>query len=282
MSRSKRACIAKEMVEIVDRGWYDVEGVGRINIRPQVEACLDATILLRPQDIAQVATNDAPANRATRFEVCNETTLTAARRLVVEQANNNVLALNFASAKRPGGGFLGGSRAQEESLARSSALHASLLMQPEYYETNRACGTAMYTDYMILSPDVPVFRTDDGELLSEPYVVGMLTAPAVNAGAVKDNEPANVNKVLPTMARRIEQVLAAAVRHGYEHLVLGAWGCGVFRNDPEEIAELFAKPLQQDGAYAGVFRSVTFAVLDSSSDASTIGPFAGRFDRGRR
>lgn len=283
MNRTNRASIAAETIAIVDRGWYTVDGDRRINIRPQIDACLNGTVLYRPRDFEPhepLAAADARAGHATRFEVRNETTLSAARRLVVDQATRDVFVLNFASAKNPGGGFLGGSQAQEESLARSSALYASLLSQPEYYESNRACRTAVYTDHMILSPNVPVFRDDRGELLSEPYSVAMLTAPAVNAGAVRKNEPANVGKILPTMASRIAKVLAIAVRHQFEHLVLGAWGCGVFRNDPAEIAELFAGALQQGGAYARVFRSVTFAVRDGTSDESIIQPFSRRFGGG--
>lgn len=225
MSHSKRASLAKETVEIVNRGWYWVDGAGRVDIKSQVDACLAGTCLYRPEDFESLGKGRTSTNRATRFDVRNETTLTAARRLVVEQRANRTLVLNFASAKNPGGGFLGGSQAQEESLARSSALYASLQTQPDYYEENRACRTALYTDHMILSPKVPVFRNDDGDLLSEPYVVGMLTAPAVNAGAVKDNEAANVARVLPTMASRIEKLLAVAAGRGYDQLVLGAWGC---------------------------------------------------------
>ncbi len=277
MSRSNRASIAKETVEIVDRGWYEVDGFGRIDIRTQVEACLGATVLIRPDDHEKRSSWAPSLPELTRFEVRNETTLAAARRLVVERGLRRVLVLNFASAKNPGGGFLGGSQAQEESLARTSALYASLQTQSEYYETNRACRTALYTDHMILSPGVPVFRHDEGQLLSEPYVVGMLTAPAVNAGAVKDNEPANVEKILPTMASRIDKVLAVASKHGYEHLVLGAWGCGVFRNDPNAIAELFSQSLLDEGTYSMAFVSVTFAVLDGTSLQSIIQPFLQRF-----
>lgn len=279
MSRSKRASIAKETIKITERGWYEVDGFERVEIRDQIDACLAGTKLIRPAD------HDIPngwdeAKQTTAMEVRNETTLTAAKRLVVEQRLSSVLALNFASAKNPGGGFLGGSQAQEESLARSSALYASLQTQLEYYEANRGCRTALYTDHMILSPGVPVFREDSGTLLSEPYVVGMLTAPAVNAGAVNDNEPANVEKILPAMASRIDKVLALALRHGYQHLVLGAWGCGVFRNDPEAVAGLFAQALLGDGDYANAFRSVSFAVLDSTGEESIVGPFQHRFSGG--
>ncbi len=144
MSRSNRANIAKETIELVDRGWYELNGVGRVNIEPQVATCLSATRLLQPQDFNQLRIYRPVAERSTIFEVRNETSLVAARRHVVEQAKPGVLVLNFASARNPGGGFLGGSQAQEESLARSSALYASLLTQPAYYEANRACRTALH------------------------------------------------------------------------------------------------------------------------------------------
>jgi uncharacterized protein (TIGR02452 family) len=277
MSRSNRAGIANETIQIIDRGWYDVHGVGRVEVHALVKACVDATLLIRPGDFEGPIAWDVPSCHLTEFDVRNETTLTAARRLVVDRGLKRVLVLNFASAKNPGGGFLGGSQAQEESLARSSALYASLLTQPDYYTTNRACRTALYTDHMILSPEVPVLREDGGQLLPQPYVVGMLTAPAVNAGAVNDNEPANVEKVLPTMASRITKVLAVALRHGYVHLVLGAWGCGVFRNDPEAIAELFAQALRHEGRFARAFGSVNFAVLDGTPQESIFQAFQRRF-----
>ena len=278
MNRSLRAGVAKETIEIVQRGWYEVDGLDRVEIRKQVDDCLAATVLIGPDDDDRLSDWDAPRHGPTAFDVRNETTLTAGRRLVVDCGLSNVLSLNFASAKNPGGGFLGGSQAQEESLARSSALYASLLTQPAYYETNRRCRTALYTDHMILSPDVPVFRDDDEKLLTEPYVVGMLTAPAVNAGAVNDNEPANVVKILPTMANRIDKVLAVALRHGYRHLILGAWGCGVFRNDPEAIAELFGEALFGEGPYANAFRSVTLSVFDRTKNESIFRPFQRRFE----
>jgi uncharacterized protein (TIGR02452 family) len=206
-----------------------------------------------------------------------ESTLSAARRLVVDHGKTGVLCLNFASAKNPGGGFLGGSQAQEESLARSSALYASLCTQNGYYEANRACGTALYTDHMILSRDVPIFRDEAGQLLAEPYLLTILTAPAVNAGAITKNKPQNEELILPTMASRIAKVLAVAAHAGYSHLILGAWGCGVFRNDANDVAELFASVLLGEGPFAHCFQSVTFAVLDTTPDEQFVGPFQCRF-----
>ena len=57
--------------------------------------------------------------------------------------------------------------------------------------------------------------------------------------------------------------------------MLGAWGCGVFQNDPEQIAELFQIALE--GPFRGAFSHVAFAVLDRSDDKRFIGPFERAF-----
>jgi len=241
MSRSSRAKIGQETVQIVKQGSYTAPDSRQVDLREQISRCLTNTALWSPEDLENLVQNNlASANHETKFYVRNETVLTTARQLVVDQNLPRTLCLNFASAKNPGGGFLGGSQAQAERLARSSALYDSLLTQQEYYDIHRQCGTCFYTDYMIYSPDVPVFREDDGTLLTEPYSLSILTSPAVNAGAARKNEPTKAGQILPAMVTRINKVLALAQHLGYEHLILGAWGCGVFKNEPADIANLFA------------------------------------------
>jgi uncharacterized protein (TIGR02452 family) len=172
-----------------------------------------------------------------------------------------VFALNFASARNPGGGFLNGARAQEESLARSSALYASLQHAPQYYETNRRHGDCYYTDCAIYSPAVPVFREDSGTLLDEPYAVSFLTYPAANAGALRQHGEFDEAKVEDTMRRRTADVLAFAAAEGHRTLVLGAWGCGAFGNDVDLVARLFADALA--APVRRCFDRVTFAVYDT-------------------
>ena len=145
----------------------------------------------------------------------------------------------------------------------------------EYYEANRRHPSGLYTDHMIYSPRVPVFRDDGDHLIDEPWCVSMITAPAVNAGAVRSNEPENRSRIPEVMARRIEYVLALAAHHGHDALVLGAWGCGVFANEPREVARQFAAQLIGEGRYAEAFSEVVFAVLDRGGDI--VGPFVEEF-----
>lgn len=276
MSRTKRASLAKETVKIVEDGGYELADTCKIDLRRHITDSMARTELVRPDEFGALSVARSIEER-TVFDVRNETSLSAAKRLVVEMGLNEVLCLNFASAKNPGGGFLGGSQAQEESLARSSALVKTLESKWEYYEVHRACGTSIYTDHMILSPNVPVFRADDGSLLDEPYLLSIVTSPAVNAGAVVNNEPERKAEIEPVMVTRINKLLKLAAARGYQHLILGAWGCGVFRNEPAVIARLFAQALTGGGAFEDKFESVTFAVLDGTQDETIIGPFRAQF-----
>lgn len=170
--------------------------------------------------------------------VTNQTSLAAARDLIGE-GYRDVLCLNFASANNPGGGLLGGSQAQEESLARSTGLYNCLLRAPAYYVINQKTSRGIYTDHMIYSPDVPVIKDDSGVNLDRLTTCTFLTAPTLNKGAVRQNAPELLGEVEKVMKRRIRKVLAISLREGHSTLVLGAWGCGVFRNDPAAVAGYF-------------------------------------------
>jgi len=140
MKRSERMSLAKQTVAIVEQGSYQSSSGRLIDISQSVQSCLTGTRLFAPEELERLRNEilGRPAEgKSTLFEVVNETTLAGAARLL-RTGSGPVAALNFASAKNPGGGFLNGSHAQEESLARSSALHASLLRVFEFYERHRA------------------------------------------------------------------------------------------------------------------------------------------------
>ncbi len=280
MSRERKRAQARQTLEILERGSYRAPSGREVDLSATLRASVDGTILHRPKELAALldllppVADDAPR---TRVEVTTETTLEAARRLGEGDGTADPLALNFASAKNPGGGFLNGAHVQEEGLARASGLYATLRAAPEYYDVHRELRDPLYTDHVIYSPAVPVFRTDSGALLDKPYSVAFLTSPAPNRGATRDDD--RLARLPDVLRRRALKVLAAAVAHGHRRIVLGAWGCGVFRNDPSEVAEAFADALRPDGGpFAGRFETVVLAIYDTSPGAPRLAPFERAFE----
>ena len=281
LKRDGCARLAVETLEIISlRGYEAGAGMPRVELGDAIDRSVHATRFVPSNSWrgirrrADDAVAQAEASHEPLVEVTDETTLEACRRLTSDSAVGDVFALNFASAKNPGGGFLSGARAQEESLARSSALYPSLQTAQAYYVANRSHRDSYYTDCAIFSPAVPVFREDDGTLLAEPYAVSFLTYPAVNAGALRKSGDFDEAKVEDTMRRRIADVLAFAAAEGYRTLVLGAWGCGAFGNDVNVIARLFAEALA--APVRRCFDRVTFAVYDTRPGQPFIAAFRER------
>lgn len=265
--------IAKETVAIMERGYYVTRSGRTVEIADVLARCLAGTRDLSPEETQRIPETLPPVSNgeAAVLELANETTLVGIARLAAANSGS-VAALNFASAKNPGGGFLNGSEAQEESLARGSCLFASLSKAWTFYDRHRNSASLLYSDAMIYSPECPIIRDDEGELLDEPRFATFITSPAPNAGAMKNNRPAEISQVAATLATRGELVLALAAASGHRNLVLGAWGCGVFRNDPKTVAEVFVALLRSP-RWSTRFDRVRFSVLDTSPAQSTFRAF---------
>jgi uncharacterized protein (TIGR02452 family) len=268
------ASIAAETLSILESGTYVAPSGRSISISREVAAAIRGTVLVRPGDSDLPR---APAREgAITFEVTEETTAAAARRLVADLGVSHVALLNFASAKNPGGGFSGGAKAQEEDLARASALYPCLRTQRDFYALHRATPSLLYSDHVIYSPAVPFFRDDRLDLLEEPFLASVLTAAAPNAGEVLRRDANAGAAIAEAIVRRARRVLEVAASRGHRSLVLGAWGCGVFRNDPGAVADAFARWLG-DAHFSGAFERVVFAIYDRSARKENLAAFRERF-----
>jgi hypothetical protein len=252
-----RRHIARETLDALQRGSYSNSAGETIDLTPWQQAAEQGSVLYKPADVPQLLEVFQPAaGQPAPIRVYQATTLEAATKLAAEF--KRVGCLNFASARNPGGGFLGGSQAQEESLARSSGLYPCLTQFREMYSHNTLTArTGLYSDHAIYSPGVPVFRDDAGNWLSQPVQIDFITSPAV-------------------MQRRIRQVLAIAASHHCEVLVLGAWGCGVFQNSPQQIASLFATAVAEPNI-RGRFQRIDFAIFDPKPPHETLSAFEKAF-----
>lgn len=262
--RSRAAALGRSAVEAANRGYYLNSAGDKIDWSLQVRHARSAKLSIAPDSPLPAS---EPTHRSeTRVQVSNETTLQASRRLVEDGLRP--LALNFANGVHPGGGFLNGARAQEEVLCRSSALYGTLVDDP-MYEYHRRRPRPDSSDWVIYSPDVPVFRSDDGAELDHPWLLSFLTSAAPYAPEIGQPESSDL------LQKRIHRVLAVASAYGHGALVLGAWGCGAFANDPYRTAIDFRNAFEMD--FRGHFSDVVFAVTDWSPERRFLGPFRDVF-----
>ncbi|GJE94711.1 hypothetical protein PsYK624_108820 [Phanerochaete sordida] len=216
------------------------------------------------------ASEQSPSSAACKISLCEESTLQGARRIAQEHPGARIGLLNFASATRPGGGFLSGARAQEESIARSSTLFPTLMTDEaqQFYKLHiRDRKGGYYSHAMIYSPDVLLFRGDAGEWL-EPLAVDVLTSAAVNAGVVRqragergEDPQHEEEKIARAMEERMGRVLYLLEKQGVRHIVLGSFGTGVFRNNVETVASIWAKLLKEGSRFEKSFDRIVFAII---------------------
>jgi uncharacterized protein (TIGR02452 family) len=262
--RDVAAALGRSAVNAARMGVYVTKEGKEVVWRDVVQASCAAKQSIAPD--AVLPRGERRLFPQTRVQVTNETTLGASRRFM--ESGLSPLALNFANGVQPGGGFLNGARAQEEVLCRSSALYQTLI-DDLMYEEHRRRQEPDSTDWAIYSPDVPVFRTDHGAELSHPWLLSFLTCAAPYAPAI--GQPRAADLLQP----RIHRVLGIARAFGHKALVLGAWGCGAFQNDPHRTATDFRSALEND--YSGAFSDVVFAITDWSPERQFLGPFRDVF-----
>jgi len=265
-----RKAIARDTIAACDAGRYARADGAVVELAALIERATESTHVLDAAALAKVA---VPTGAATSVEVTDESTVAALIRL---GSAPGLTVLNFASAKNPGGGFLGGAQAQEESLARASALYPCLVTcNDSHYARNRAHGSVLYLDLAIVSWEVPFFRDDGGGWLDAPVLANVITCAAPNASALRQQRSPEIERVPEVLRRRAGLVLRAACAAGARTLVLGAWGAGVFGNDPELVADAFAVPLA--GPFATAFDRVVFAVLDGKPGQPVRAAFRAAF-----
>lgn len=261
---------AWQILEILKNGYYPSASGARVSVAAPQRAAMESTELFTPEQLDAMFHRGAGeiGGRPPEVRVIDATTTDAAKDL--QGRHGDVALLNFASAREPGGGFLRGARAQEEDLCRCGGLYSCIEKVTAYYDINRANRSALYTDHQIYSRGVPFFRTaENAPFLETPYLASVITAPAPNAGAI---HPAEAALIRSTFERRWRDVLLIAAHHRHRTLVLGAWGCGAFRNDPEMAAETVAGWLVAP-RFAGAFDRVVFAIPSFGRSAANLAVF---------
>lgn len=186
----------------------------------------------------------------TETKIFKNDVVTCAKAAIIHaKRGSRVLVLNFASYTSPGGGFLKGSTAQEEALCFSTGLYPCLESQSKWYEKHKETDTdRCYSNDYIYSEDVPFI------INNKCYFVDVLTMAAPN----------NASKYSPVediFEERMECVYLIAMERNIDILLLGAWGCGVFGNDPKFVASTWKKLTEE---YNGRIKEVVHPILDAN------------------
>ena len=240
---------------------------------PTLRAQMSTRIINDPEDFRGEKYYDDPAI----IKVTNRDTFTAAKEYanIINSTNEGFVGvLNFASSTNPGGGVTKGSTAQEECLCRCSNLYLTLYQEKcirEYYNVNKKYMSNLGSDAIIYSRNIYVFKDKDYNMLpaEDRFYVDVLTCAAPNLRENPRNQynsDASEEKLTITdeelyniHVKRARNILNVAVKNEDDYLILGAFGCGAFRNNPEIVAKAYKDVLQD---YMYCFKVIDFAIID--------------------
>ena len=222
----------------------------------------------------------------TLVTVTRDRSYQAAMRLAAENEGCRIAVMNFANAFQAGGGVVKGAGAQEECLCRTSTLYPLLYrrtLRDTFYKHHKTLNTPKASDALVYTEDVVICKTDEDlprRMPREQWVnVDVITvaapdlrdksnhyAPLVDGGAYMNNA-----ELFGYHVKRAIHVLTCAAAQGADILVLGAFGCGAFRNDPEVVARAYKTALEE---FPKVFKKIEFAVYCSPADTKNYETFS--------
>lgn len=239
-----------------------------MNYEKEIEHSIRETITYGKD--TQVLTNEDNINRYDNTEiiVCQEDSVSA----ILKFNKDKTAVLNFASYKNPGGGFMNGSRAQEESLCHESFLYNVLRRyNNNYYNWNNTYkNRGLYFNRALYSPKVCFERED------EKCFCDVITCAAPNYTTASKYCHVSKNVNSRTLRSRIDFVLSIAAKQQVNTLILGAFGCGVFGQDATEVASIFKERLTTK--YKKTFKNVYFAVPVINDDSTNYDAFVNVFN----
>lgn len=202
----------------------------------------------------------------TVVEVVNNDSIYAGKQLLDE--DYNPIVLNFANRHNPGGGVTEGCRAQEEDLFRRTNLFRSMY-QFAYYAKVYGLPKSNYQYSMdrdfggVYTPYATVFRAGrdkDYAFLDKPYKLSFVAVAAMDRRGCSHTElsPSEIEGT----KNKMRTILRIGLIHGHDAIVLGAFGCGAFKNPPQQIAELFKEVIEED-EFRDKYRKIVFAIMEN-------------------
>ena len=285
-----RAQEYRSTIEIVNQGYYTTEDGKRVTF-PTITRMEHETKFYKNEfRVDNIPTNE----EETKIIVRNVDCLEEGVRLCREGYNPAIL--NMASRRHPGGGVMLGAGAQEESLFRRTNLFRSLYQFTEYfinhvwykkYITPVSTGECYPLDRNfggIYTPGALLFREDEQhgyKLMESPECLSVISVAGMNRPKIKDATHI-ADDLIEGTKNKMRTILRIGLRHGHDSLVLGALGCGAYRNPPSHIAKLFHEVFEEP-EFKNKYRLISFAILDdhnthqAQNPEGNYKPFADEF-----
>lgn len=206
-------------------------------------------------------------------------TLQTAIKLSNKFPEQKITVLNFASSTKPGGGVWHGSRAQEESICRSSSLYPAInteAMKEAYYSPHNENYNFRGWDDCIYTPDVIICRDDSDEipkrLTPDKFVkidVVTCAAPHIRDDIIKAEELFNIH------VKRAKHILRVSAFNDTDIFIGGAFGCGAFHNDPYIVAWAWREAMKE---YGEKFNMTAFAIYSrGDNELNSLRAFRNEF-----
>ena len=269
--KAKNSEIFYETISLIDKGFYTTPSGKEIPL--PIDQMLAGNECFH-QELPPI--DFPPVEGGTTVLVEKGDCLVVAERLVNESYNPALL--NFASSGHPGGGVKNGSQAQEETICRRSTLARSIFTFDQKYAEEFGFEHNQGNNYplsnldfsVIYSPAVTVFRNGpDCTFMETPYQIAIITNSALNLNGKYSlrltHDGHMPPKVKEITLNKIRTIFRLGLLKGHDSLVLGAFGCGAFKNPPSEMAMLF-KQVIEEPEFKDRYRLITFAIIADHND----------------
>ena len=230
-----------------------------------------------------------PLKKQENISVTSERSFESAIRLHKENPQSKIAVMNFANAFLAGGGVTKGASAQEECLCRTSTLYPLIYrntLRYSFYQHHKDLNTPKASDSLIYTEGVVICKTDEDlpqRMPKDDWVsVDVITIAAPDlrdknnmyAPLVGNGTYMNDAELFGYHVKRAIHMLTVAAHKGADTLVLGAFGCGAFENNPAVVSRAYKVALQE---FPKVFDRIVFAVYCSPWDKKNYEVFSKTF-----
>jgi len=251
-------------------------------LKSAIKATKRATKIFYENDYPDI---DSSRCYDTEITITTKRSYEAAMDIKRENPRSKVAVMNFANAFHAGGGVVKGSSAQEEGLCRTSTLYPCIYrrtLRDSFYKLHNDLNNPKATDSLVYTPGIVIIKTDEGypkRMKPEDWVeVDVITIAAPDlrkksnkhAKLVAGGTYMNDAELFGYHVKRAIHMLTCAAAMGADTLVLGAFGCGAFANNPEVVARAYKVALQE---FPKVFKKIEFAIYCSPKELTNYETF---------